>query len=125
MNSFNHYAYGAVCQWLFEAVAGFRPNPENPGFKHIIFEPTIIAALSPVDAHHDAHVGRIAAAWSVDGDRVRYAVSVPQGSTGTLVLASNYTDASVDGQSLPAARGKARVPLAPGDHMVVFRISGR
>jgi alpha-L-rhamnosidase len=32
MNSYNHYAYGAVCQWLFESVAGFRPDPENPGF---------------------------------------------------------------------------------------------
>ena len=125
MNSFNHYAYGAVCQWLFEAVAGFRPDPENPGFKHIIFEPTVIAALSPVAAHHDAHVGRIAAGWSVDGDRVTYTVSVPAGTTGTLVLASTYTDASLDGQSLPRARGKARVPLAPGDHTVTFRISGR
>ena len=47
MNSYNHYAYGAVCQWLFESVAGFRPDPETPGFKHIIFEPTIIPELSP------------------------------------------------------------------------------
>ena len=57
MNSYNHYAYGAVCQWLFEAVAGFRPDPENPGFKHIIFEPVIMPALSPVAASHDAATG--------------------------------------------------------------------
>ena len=124
MNSYNHYAYGAVCQWLFEAVAGFRPDPENPGFKHIIYEPTIMPALSPVAAHHDAHVGRIEAGWTVDGDRVRYAVKVPDGTTGTLVLAQNYTEATVDGHSLPAAQGKARAPLAPGDHTVTFRISG-
>jgi alpha-L-rhamnosidase len=124
MNSYNHYAYGAVCQWLFEAVAGFRPDPEQPGFRHIVFEPTIIPALAPVAAHHDAHVGRIEAGWTIEGDRVRYAVKVPAGSTGTLVLASTYTDATVDGQSLPAAQGKARVPLAPGDHTVTFRISG-
>ena len=125
MNSYNHYAYGAVCQWLFEAVAGFRPDPDNPGFKHIIFEPTIMAALSPVAAHHDAHVGRIAAGWTVTGEQVRYSLTVPQGATGTLVLAPNYLDATVDGQSLPATQGKARIPLAPGDHVVSFRISGK
>ena len=42
MNSYNHYAYGAVCQWLFESVAGFRPDQDAPGFRHIVFEPTII-----------------------------------------------------------------------------------
>ncbi len=67
MNSYNHYAYGAVCQWLFEGVAGFRPDPARPGFRHIIFEPTIIPALSPVAATHDSAAGRIEAKWSVDG----------------------------------------------------------
>lgn len=124
MNSYNHYAYGAVCQWLFEAVAGFRPDPENPGFKHIIYEPTIMPALSPVAAHHDAHIGRIEAGWTVDGDCVRYTVKVPTGTTGTLVLAPNYIEATLDGQALSPAQGKARVPLAPGDHTVTFRISG-
>src|SRR5690606_31173961 len=47
MNSYNHYAYGAVCQWLFESVAGFRPDSEHPSFRHILFEPTIIPELSP------------------------------------------------------------------------------
>ena len=51
MNSYNHYAYGAVCQWLFEAVAGFRPDPSIPASSTSIFEPTIIPALSPVAAH--------------------------------------------------------------------------
>ena len=61
MNSYNHYAYGAVCQWLFEFVAGFRPDPGQPGFKSVIFEPTIIPSLSPVSASHDSAAGRIEA----------------------------------------------------------------
>ena len=54
MNSYNHYAYGAVCQWLFEGVAGFRPDPEVPGFRRIVFEPTILPALGFVRASHDS-----------------------------------------------------------------------
>lgn len=124
MNSYNHYAYGAVCQWLFEGVAGFRPDPEQPAFKHIIFEPEIIAELSPVAASHDSAAGRIEAAWTVAGNEVTYDITVPDGATGTLVLAPRYSSIIVDGTPL-AADGdhSARSPLAPGRHQVTFRIS--
>src|SRR5690606_4897627 len=120
MNSYNHYAYGAVCQWLFEGVAGFRPDPMLPGFRHIIFEPTIVPALSPVSARHDSAAGRIEAGWTVEGDRVTYDVTVPEGARGTLVLAPRYKDISVDGTPLAWTGGheEARSLLAPGKHRV-------
>jgi alpha-L-rhamnosidase len=121
MNSYNHYAYGAVCQWLFEAVAGFRPDPEKPGFRRIVFEPVIVPQLSPVKAHHDSIAGRIEAAWQLDGDRVTYDVTVPSGSEGVLVLDPSYADATLDGA--PIAGTESR-PLAPGRHTITFRIAG-
>jgi alpha-L-rhamnosidase len=125
MNSYNHYAYGAVCQWLFESVAGFRPDPGLPAFKHVIYEPTIIPALSPVSAHHDSAAGRIEAGWTVEGDRVTYDILVPDGASGTLVLSPRYKDIAVDGEPLAWTGGeeKARSLLAPGKHKVTFRIS--
>jgi alpha-L-rhamnosidase len=125
MNSYNHYAYGAVCQWLFESVAGFRPDPALPGFKHIVYEPTIIPSLSPVKAHHDSVAGRIEAGWTVTGDKVAYDIVVPEGASGTLVLSPHYKDIAVDGTPLAWAGGeeKARSLLAPGKHKVTFRIS--
>ena len=118
MNSYNHYAYGAVCQWLFEGVAGFRPDPAKPGFKHIIFEPTIIPALSPVAATHDSAAGRIEAKWAVDGDKVTYDIVVPEGADATLVLAAKYSDAALDGKATTSGS-----TLAPGSHKITFRIS--
>lgn len=117
MNSYNHYAYGAVCQWLFEGVAGFRPDPAQPGFKHIIFEPTIIPALSPVAATHDSAAGRIEAKWTVDGDKVTYDVVVPVGADATLVLSANYADAAIDGKATTSGS-----PLTGGSHRITFRI---
>ena len=127
MNSYNHYAYGAVCQWLFETVAGFRPDAEAPGFRHIVFEPTIIPELSPVKAHHDSAAGRIEAEWTLDGDRVTYGIVVPTGARGTLMLDPSYKDAVIDGAPLPSARGhqKSHSPLAAGHHDVTFRIGAR
>ena len=103
MNSYNHYAYGAVCQWLFEAVAGFRPDEADPGFRHIIFEPAVIAALSPVAATHDSAAGRIEARWALDGDTVTYDVVVPERARGTLVLDASCRHVAVDGAPLAAA----------------------
>jgi alpha-L-rhamnosidase len=125
MNSYNHYAYGAVCQWLFEAVAGFRPDEADPGFRHVIYEPLVIPQLSPVRAHHESRAGRIEAAWSLDGDDVTYTVTVPANARGTLVLRETYKDATVDGKPLatPGGREKARSLLAPGTHTITFRIS--
>ena len=119
MNSYNHYAYGAVCQWLFEAVAGFRPDPEQPGFKHIIFQPTIIPELSPVAAQHDSRAGRIEAGWSVAGDRVTYRVAIPTGATGTLLPPAGASEIAVDGTA-----GDGRIALGAGTHSITFRIGG-
>lgn len=120
MNSYNHYAYGAVCQWLFESVAGFRPDPEAPGFAHILFQPTIIAALGPVRAHHDSAAGLITAAWVLDGDRVTYTIDIPQGARGTFIPETGATAIAVDGTATTADR----VPLAAGQHIITFRHAG-
>jgi alpha-L-rhamnosidase len=125
MNSYNHYAYGAVCQWLFESVAGFRPDPETPGFRHIVFEPAILRRLSPVRAHHDSVAGRIEASWTLDSNIVTYELTVPQGATATLVLAEDYAEPTVDGApvSKRGADGKARHALTAGSHTATFRIA--
>lgn len=117
MNSYNHYAYGAVCQWLLEGVAGFRPDETDPGFATIIFEPTVIAELSPVKARHDSPRGPIRAEWTAEGDRVRYEVEVPKGARGLLRLKPDYRNITVDGTPWD---GKGERALPPGTHAIAF-----
>jgi alpha-L-rhamnosidase len=114
MNSYNHYAYGAVCQWLLEAVAGFRPDPEDPGFATIIFEPVIMPELSPASATYDSARGQIRAGWTVESGKVRYDVTVPAESRGVLRLdAPNLT---VDGSRFTGREHE----LPAGDHTITF-----
>ena len=93
------YANGCSRPWPASA-----PTRTAPGFRHIVFEPTIIPELSPVAAHHDSAAGRIEAGWTVDGDRVTYDIVVPSGARGTLVLDPSYRDAVIDGAPVPSAR---------------------
>lgn len=119
MNSYNHYAYGAVCQWLLEAVAGFRPDSADPGFANVIFEPVIIPELSPVQAHHDSRAGRIEASWTAKDEQVEYTFTVPAHGQGRLVLAAAYRDAELDGQPVSGTVEN----LAPGRHVARFTYS--
>ncbi|GGL72020.1 alpha-L-rhamnosidase [Wenxinia marina] len=82
MNSYNHYAYGAVCQWLFEEVAGVAPDPEAPGFDRVRLSPRILPALGHVTMWHECRHGRIEAAWRIEGGHVTYTVTLPEGCEG-------------------------------------------
>ncbi|WDR07610.1 family 78 glycoside hydrolase catalytic domain [Devosia rhodophyticola] len=117
MNSYNHYAYGAVCQWLIESVSGFRPDEVEPGFAKIVFEPSIIANLSPVRAHHECDHGTIRAEWTESDGHVTYDIEVPEGSTGVLRLSPSYTNAMVDGNECNDA---SETLVGPGRHRVTF-----
>lgn len=116
MNSYNHYAYGAVCQWLFEGVAGLRRDPARPGFAGLILDPVIIPDLSPVAASHDSPKGPVAADWRIDGGTVRYAVTLPEGCHATMI-ARGRAGLTIDGQ--PAA---ADTDIGPGRHEITFAV---
>jgi Bacterial alpha-L-rhamnosidase. len=82
MNSYNHYAYGAVCQFLFEDVAGVQPMAEAPGFDRVRLAPRVLPGLGHVEMWHDCRHGRIEAAWRIDGGRATYTVNLPEGVEG-------------------------------------------
>ncbi|EYD75431.1 Alfa-L-rhamnosidase [Rubellimicrobium mesophilum DSM 19309] len=117
MNSYNHYAYGAVCQWLFEGVAGLRRSEEGPGFARLELDPVIIPELSPVRVSHQSPKGEVAAEWRLDGDRVTYRVTLPEGCTGRFVPGA-WQDVSLDG----AAQAEA-FEVGPGAHEIAFTIT--
>ncbi|MBS1301365.1 alpha-L-rhamnosidase [Loktanella sp. SALINAS62] len=106
MNSYNHYAYGAVCQFLFEQVAGVQPTEEAPGFDRVRLAPTILPELGHVEMWHDCRHGRIAAKWSIAGDTVTYTVTLPEGCEGVA-------DAAIGGGT-----------YGPGTHEITFDLNG-
>ena len=86
MNSFNHYAYGCVCQWLWEDVAGIAADPQTPGFKHIIMSPHPDRRLGHVSAEYHSAAGLIKSAWNYDGDQWTWKFTIPQRAYATVTL---------------------------------------
>jgi len=84
MNSYNHYCYGSIVQWIFEEAAGISADPENPGYRHIIMKPLINDALGYVDASYDSIYGKISSKWSIEDGKYVWTVTVPANVTATV-----------------------------------------
>ncbi len=86
MNSFNHYAYGVVCEWIWETVAGISADPSEPGFKHIIMKPVPDKRLGFVKAEYKSAAGLIKSEWKYEGDKCIWNFTIPKGATATVTL---------------------------------------
>jgi len=86
MNSFNHYAYGAVGEWLYRTVAGMEADETAPGFKHIVISPLPGGGLSWMDARYQSIYGDIAVNWQAQKGRVVLTFRIPANTTATVKL---------------------------------------
>ena len=86
MNSFNHYAYGCVCEWIWESAAGIAADPAAPGFKHIIMSPIPDKRLGHISAEYNSAAGLIKSAWKYEGDKWIWEFTIPEGATATVTL---------------------------------------
>lgn len=99
MNSFSHYAFGAVCEWMFRTLAGI--DSDDPGLKHLILRPSPPAPESnPVNTpihwvktHHDSINGRIVSDWKLENGVFTYDVTVPPNTKASVFLPT----ASIEG----------------------------
>ncbi|MFI8632614.1 family 78 glycoside hydrolase catalytic domain [Microbacterium sp. NPDC077663] len=84
MTSFNHYALGAVADWMHRVVAGLAP--EDAGYRRIRFAPRPGGGLTSARARHLTPFGEASIAWSIEGTELRVEVEVPVGATAVLDL---------------------------------------
>jgi alpha-L-rhamnosidase len=86
MVSFNHYAYGCVADWLHRTVAGLAPDPDEPGFRHVIVAPKPGGRLTSASASLRSRYGPTSVAWRIDGGRFSLEVVVPPNAHATVTL---------------------------------------
>ena len=86
MNSFNHYAYGAIGEWLYNHVAGIKVDENNPGYKKFFLAPNPGGGLTNVNATFDSMYGKIVSDWMVSDGQMTYKVEVPANTSAEVVL---------------------------------------
>jgi alpha-L-rhamnosidase len=125
MNSFNHYAYGAIGDWMYRVVAGIDTEEGNPGYKAIVVKPTIGGGLTNVAADYTTNYGKVRSAWKVANGQLVMDVEIPANTTATiLVPATDANSVTEGGKPLGGVKGM-QVDGMKGNYLAVKVGSGR
>ena len=84
MNSFNHYAYGAIGDWLYRVTAGIEIG--KAGYKHILIQPQPTDKLDYAKAYFDSEYGKIESGWARKNGKTTLHVRIPANTTATIAL---------------------------------------
>ncbi|MFX0134700.1 MAG: family 78 glycoside hydrolase catalytic domain, partial [Candidatus Hodarchaeota archaeon] len=101
MNSFCHYAFGSVGEWMYKVILGIDLDENQPGYKHIIIRPRPGGSLTWAKGHYDSIRGKIKVNWNLDGDKFNLEVTIPPNTTATVYLpAKNLENITENGKSI-------------------------
>ena len=118
MTSFNHYALGAVADWLHRTVAGLAPA--EPGYRKILIQPRPGGGIRYASARHMTPYGLAECKWSIESQTIRVSIMVPPNTTASVSLPGKESEALVAGPgshswSYPYQDPDARGPLSVDD----------
>ncbi|MEN8228913.1 MAG: glycoside hydrolase family 78 protein [Bacteroidota bacterium] len=100
MNSFNHYAYGAIGKWMYQVVAGIGIDPDHPGYKHIIIHPRPGGGLTSARATHHSMYGEIISGWKLEDDQLTMEVKIPVNTSATLHIPGAPDEILINGDNM-------------------------
>lgn len=90
MNSFNHYAYGSVAEWVYRGIAGLRNVEEYPGYERFIIRPELGGGLKHVRFIYESMYGTIISGWKLDGNIVEYDITIPTNTRAEVWLQGDH-----------------------------------
>ena len=120
MNSFNHYAYGAIGEWLYRVSAGIEIDENHPGYKHSIIYPRIGGDLTFVDASYNSVYGPVTVRWSCINSEVTIDVTVPHNTTADIILDQAVQVMEADGLIFSAQDTNMAATAGSGKYSIRF-----
>ncbi len=105
MNSFNHYSYGAIGDWMYRVMAGLDTDESEPGYKHIIIKPHVGGGFKNAAATLQTYYGTASSGWKIITDKILFDVEIPPNTTATIYLPAKATEAITEnGTALSAIK---------------------
>ena len=125
MNSFNHYAYGAIGEWMYRVVAGLELDEAAPGYKHILIEPHPGGGLTSANTSVESMYGLVASGWTIADGKMTLKIDVPANTTATVrVPGTKLGDVSEAGKAV-AGRSDISKARQEGEVVVMEVGSGK
>ena len=116
MNSFNHYSFGSVGEWMYEVVGGIGLDEAHPGFERFVVRPRPGGGLTSAKTSFDSIHGTIVSDWSLSGGAFTLNVTVPVNTTATVYLPFG-TDVRESGASPPPKGADGGYAIGSGNYV--------
>jgi alpha-L-rhamnosidase len=97
MNSYNHYAYGAIGDWMYRVIAGIDTKTDGPGYKQITIKPTIGGKLQYAAADYETNYGKVSSHWKLDNGSLILDVEIPANTTATIYIPVSSNSSVTEG----------------------------
>ncbi len=122
MNSFNHYAYGAIGEWLYSTVAGISFDEDNPGYKNIIIDANPGGELTYAKASLNTVYGQVSSSWKITESKFIHDIIIPSNTTAVVRIPSDKIDVItlngkiVDKNKIEGEGIKVNIKIGSGKH---------
>lgn len=129
MNSYNHYAYGAVADWIYRYAASIDASSEDPGFHTVVLNPHFDPRLGSLSFTYDSAYGQIHSEWVVRGSAADWRITIPANATGWIAK-ERAAAFKLNGKPLVHAHlaerqldGRAGLVLQPGSYTFTGKLT--
>ncbi len=125
MNSFNHYAYGAIGDWMYRVIAGLDTYKDGVGYRHSIIKPHIGGGLTNASASLDTYYGKLSSGWKVEGNKLTLDIEIPANTTATVYIPASDVSQVFEGGKVLSALKEIQVAGKEEGYVVLKVGSGR
>ena len=125
MNSFNHYAFGAIGDWMYRTIGGLDVDDAAPAYKHALIAPVVGGGITSAKTELQTPYGTLGSDWRVTNGAMTLTVVVPANTTASVTLRNTTQTTAREGGMLLSAAVGVRVVRAEGNDLVVDVGSGR
>jgi alpha-L-rhamnosidase len=118
MNSFNHYSYGAIMEWVYRNVGGLQPMDDGAGFRRVRLAPQPNNRLEWISVTYDSACGTYRSEWRIEKEQLRFIFEIPFGATALLTLPDAPVSITLNGQARAYSDG---MKLRCGRYEISYR----
>jgi len=125
MNSFNHYAYGAIGDWMYRVMAGLDTYEDGVGYKHSCIMPHIGGGFTNASASLETYYGKLSSSWKTEGDKLTLDIEIPANTEATLYIPAKEATHILEGGKALTLVKEIRVEGKEEGYVVLKVGSGR
>lgn len=125
MNSFNHYAYGAIGDWMYRVMVGLDTYEDGPGYKHIRIMPHIGGGFTNASASLNTPYGKLSNSWKIQNNTVAMDVEIPANTTATVYVPAQSAETVLEGGKALSQNKDVKVQSTEKDYVIVTLGSGK